>query len=232
MKILMKIVAFFSALMPQNQVVAFFSEPSGGATAPYKEGDFVGEGSVAADRNDVTKGKQIIISVGGGKAQILAFDTDGITPAATRNPHWFAPSRAWLDTATVPTSDIDFDNSDLVYGTGQTVTLGTIDNTKIIPFKRVGTAIKYDAQVGGSTTPTSVSGLSTSNAPAPAPGQTPVPAPGATPGGNTNTPVTGNAKTGLAAIAWYIWVLIAVGFVALFYLGKSLVKGKGKKVSK
>lgn len=226
----MKIVAFFSALMPQNQVVAFFLDPSAGASAAYKEGDLMGEGQVAADRVDVTKGKQIIISVGGGKAQILAYDTDVTTPVAQRNPHWFAATRAFLHTATVPTSNIDFDNSDLVYGNGETVTLGTIDNTKIIPFKRVGNAIKYDATLGGSTTPTSVSGILTTTAPATT---TATGTPATTPG-STTTPLTANAKTGLAAIKWYFWVLIAIGFVLLYKLGQYLMKGKskGKKVSK
>lgn len=222
MKILRAIVGFFAAITKKNQVVAFFLDPSAGASAAYKEADFVGEnGSLT----DVTKGKQIIISVGGGKAQILAYDTDSLTPAATRNPGWIAPSQAWLATPTLFTADIDFANSDLVYGNNNRVQPGAFDTAKVIPFKKVGKAIKYDGTVGGSTTPTVVAGIQTTTAPAPATN---------TGGGNTTNPTTANsAKTGLAAVAWYVWGLIAVGFVLLYFLFKYIVKMmKGNKGNK
>ena len=213
-------------MIAQNEVVAFFRDPSAGATAAYKEGDFIGENN---SMTDVSLGKQIIVNAGNGKARILAYDTDGAN-TGTKNPHWFAPTKDFLANPNVlQTKDIDFTNSDLVYGNGETVTLGALDITKGIPFKRVGNTIKYDATLAGvSLVVSPITGIA--GAPAitpPAPAPAPAPEPGAKKPG-----ALGNQGTGMKGWAWYIWLLIFGGIIALGFGLKALFGGKKGKVVK
>lgn len=213
----------------QNEVAAYFLGPSTGLA--YTEAFLLGEGQVAGDLTDNTKGKQILISRG-TKAQIIAWDTDATAasavPPRTPAPHWFAPTKEWCavvfnGSATDFTTNLDLNTSDLVFGTGETVTL-TYTLTQKIPFKKEGKKILYDVSVGGVTTPTAVNGLAANNV-----------VNGADPAKPAVVdPALGNdAKTGLAAIAWWGWGLIVVGIIAIgLVLKKVLGGGKSGKVVK
>jgi len=227
MKIFQKLKMMAIALIAQNAVIAFFDDPSAGASAAYKEGDFIGEKGAMSDN---TQGKQILVNAGNGKCQVLAFDTDSSN--ANKNPNWFAPAKNWL-LAVPTTKDIDFDNSDIVFGNGQTVTLGKLDNTKNMPFKRVGNAIKYDASLAQNAPVSNFSGGGTSNTtPAPANNNNNVTNP---PPANNNGTTPAPAKDPVSTIkgwAWYVWLLVIVGAVAIFMGIKALLSGKKEKVVK
>lgn len=211
--------------LAQSEVIAHFLAPSAGAAEGYKDGDYIGQGS-GTDRTDNTKGKQVIVAVANNKFMILGFDAESTKAAADRNPHWFAADKNFLE-AVPETTDIDFENSDIVYGTGQTVNpIFTIANT--IPFKKVGNTIKYDATIAGAVTnPSNVSGL-------PANVTTVVPT---TPAGTTptaTTPTTANTSTGFFAnLAWWGYAIIVIVLCGIIYaIYKMAGGGKGKVVKK
>lgn len=220
MKIFQKMKLMAIGLIAQNEVIAFFRDASAGAGLAYKDGDFVGENGSMTDNS---KGKQIIVNAGNGKFKILAFDTDGTN--GNKNAHWFAPIEAWVKNPNVATSDIDFANSDIIYGNGETVTLAaTIDQTKNIPFKRVGNAIKYDASLAPNAPVSSFSGSG---------GGTNTPAPTPLTNTNTNTPPPAPAPlTKMKSLAWYIWAIIVVVVIVIIVALKSVFGGKKDKVVK
>jgi hypothetical protein len=231
MKMLMNFFAQIWAILNQKEVFAFFLGPATGVA--YTEAYLIGEGQTAADLADATKGKQILISRG-TKAQILAWD-------ASAPAHWVAPDKAWLaavfnGSTTDFSSEIDLNNSDLIFGTGETVTL-TYDTTKKIPFKKEGKKILYDASLGGSTAVTSASGLqngtSSGGSSSSGTGGT---GSGSSSGG-TGEPKTGNSATGLAALPMWSWFLIVPVLVVVVVLivkaiAKAVKKGGKKTVSK
>lgn len=227
---LIQLCAALSAFMlGDSEVIAYFTDPSAGATAAYKEGNFLMAATPPANLTVATEGKQVLISLG-TKAQILAFSSGPSDP----NPHWFAPDRNWLNVvfnngAATPnaTAGLDLDNSDLVFGTGQTV-VPTFDLTKVIPFKKVGITIKYDATLGGSTAVTVVSGLGVNNV-APAPPVVPG-APGTPGAGTPRVPLANAAKGYFASLPMWSWFLIVpiVGF-GVYKLVAAILPKKGKK---
>ncbi|PWK27010.1 hypothetical protein LV89_01822 [Arcicella aurantiaca] len=234
MKILQKMkFAMLSAMTliaSQNEVAAYFLGPAAGVA--YTEAFLLGEGQVAGDLTDNTKGKQILISRG-TKAQIIAWDTDATaasaTPPRTPAPHWFAPTKEWCavvfnGSATDFTTNLDLNSSDLVFGNGETVTLTYTLTTKI-PFKKEGKKIVYDAALGGVTTPTAINGLQNNVVSGTDPSK---------PAVEPTDPALGNdSKTGLAAIAWWGWGLIVVGLIGIgLILKKVLGGGKSGKVVK
>jgi hypothetical protein len=212
----------------QNEVAAYFLGPAAGVA--YTEAYLLGEGQVTADLTDNAKGKQILVSRG-TKAQILAWDTDATaasaTPPRTPAPHWFAPTKAWCavvfnGSATDFTTNLDLNTSDLVFGTGETVTLTYTSTTKI-PFKKEGKKIIYDAAVGGITTPTVVNGLANNVV-----SGDPVKDPAVDP----TDPALGNDAKGLAAIAWWGWGLIVIAVIAIGFILTKVFGGKTGKVVK
>lgn len=209
-----------TAILPQNQVVAYFLAPSAGAAAAYKEGDFIGQAQ--SSLTVATEGKQIIVNAGNNKAQILAWDTGGDVAKTGIVPGWRAVTRAWLSVVD-GTKDIDFDHSDLVYGNGETVDVSLV-TTKVIPFKKEGNKILYDATLGGSTAVTSMNGL---NKP-PVTTTTPPPAP--TPSPN---PLGNKAGAGLFdSLPTWSWFLIVPLLVYGAYLLIKAVMPKRKTVKK
>jgi hypothetical protein len=235
MKILQKMkfamLTAMTFLASQNEVAAYFLGPGTGLA--YTEAYLLGEGQVAADLTDNTKGKQILISRG-TKAQIIAWDADATaasaTPPRTPAPHWFAPTKEWCavvfnGSATDFTTNLDLNTSDLVFGNGETVTL-TYTLTNKIPFKKEGKKILYDVSVGGITTPTAINGLQNKVVPGADPAKDPAVDP--------TDPALGNdSKTGLAAIAWWGWGLIVIGLIGIgLILKKVFGGGKSGKVGK
>ena len=209
----------------QNEVAAYFLGPAAGVA--YTEAFLLGEGQVTADLTDNTKGKQILVSRG-TKAQIIAWDSDS-GKANSTNVGWFAPTKSWCAAAfnNDPADfikNIDLNSSDLVFGEMEKVTL-TYDATKKIPFKKDGKKIVYDATVGGVTTVTPINGLQNNVVPGADPAKKPT---------DPTDPALGNdAKTGLAAIAWWGWGLIVVGIIGIgLILKKVLGGGKSGKVVK
>lgn len=230
MRSLMVLLSAFATIFTQAEVFAYFLGPAVGV--PYTEGFMINDGAVATDFADATKGKGVLINRGGGKAQILWFDTDALN-TGTKNPHWIAPDKTFLavtlnGNSTTFVGAIDLTNSDLVFGAGETVAF-VADTTKKIPFKKEGAKILYDTAIGGSTTISNVTGLNGTITD----GTTKIPTvTNPTEPTTPTTPSTGNSA--LSSLPTWSWFLIVPVVVVLLVLAaKAIFKNmKGGKKPK